>query len=460
MNLSIIHLLLFSFSLCADTMRFAFTIFRHGARSAYNEMTPDFKDWFGYQWSGVKELTAVGLRQHYLLGYRSRYYYSEVHDLFPKAPYKFDPREILVMSTDSNRTLLSANAQIQGLFQAGKGPTLTKAQVKNAVPPNDESTYKEEKEALGNDALPNKMFVLPVHTFFTRDHYIQLQDKKVCPGVEEIYKKNEQREVVKTFLKELSDKYGAQLSELTGQSNSTFLMNYTRAYSVLDAIIAIYTDGRDMTKFTDKGIDVQDLLNYCFKFFELDFVGNGEGHDEIGLIAMSPIFRQVLNWMDNKIQHDIKGEFDYIGYDTPKYVMYSAHDSTVGAFESFIKAVFGKNIIYAKFAANGQLELLRDPKTQGLSEDDFKVQYVFNDEVIFTMPYKEFKSTVEGKLKTAEQIADFCKFPATSKGTNYNAYMIVTIVLGVIALILIGIVVHIFMNKPPTHNLIPTDDKV
>ena len=76
------------------------------------------------------------------------------------------------------------------------------------------------------------------------------------------------------------------------------------------------------------------------------------------------------------------------------------------------------------------------------------------------MPYTEFKSTVEGKLKTTEQINAFCKFPAESKAKNYNVYMILTIALGVIALILIGIVIHIFMNKAPTHNLIPNDDKV
>ena len=38
-------------------------------------MTSDFKDCFGEKWIGLKELTGVGLRQHFLVGYRNRIKY-------------------------------------------------------------------------------------------------------------------------------------------------------------------------------------------------------------------------------------------------------------------------------------------------------------------------------------------------------------------------------------------------
>ena len=94
-------------------LRWAFEIFRHGARTPYSGMTPDFKDCFGAQWFGLKELTGIGLRQHFLVGYRNRIkYVNETNLIKPE----YDPREVFIISTDSNRTIMSANAQLQGLY--------------------------------------------------------------------------------------------------------------------------------------------------------------------------------------------------------------------------------------------------------------------------------------------------------------------------------------------------------
>lgn len=445
-----------------NQMRFAFTIFRHGARSPYSGMTPTFVDWFGYQWSGVKELTAVGLRQHYLLGFRNNLHYIVNNNLLSEV---YDPREIYVISTDSNRTLLSANAQLQGLYQANKdtAPVLSDLQIENAVPPNDPATYDEEKKQLKADPLPNKMYILPVHTFFTRDKYIQLQDKKVCPGVKDIYDKNEKREVVQNFFKEITEKFGQKIGNLIGETKTDFFYNYTKSYSILDNIITLDADGRDTSKFEKAGINFKELLTYAEKFFDLDFVGKGEGHDEIGLISMSPIFRNILSWMQKKIQLDIEGKENYIGYDAPKFIMYSAHDSTVGAFEAFMKAVFGYEVIYAKFAANAHLELLRTevPAGTAIKESDYKVRYLFDDKEISVMPFTEFKNTINGKLKTAEEIETFCKFPQKEEKTSsLNGYMIATIVLGVVAVCLIGVVIYLFMKKSTAPKLIPITDDV
>ena len=62
-------------------LRWAFEIFRHGARTPYSGMTHDFKDCFGQKWYGQKELTGVGLRQHFLVGYRNRIKYTEKNKL-------------------------------------------------------------------------------------------------------------------------------------------------------------------------------------------------------------------------------------------------------------------------------------------------------------------------------------------------------------------------------------------
>ena len=56
-----------------------------------------FKDCFGYQWNGLKELTGVGIRQQFLVGYRNRIRYINNTNLINQ---KYDPREVLLISTE------------------------------------------------------------------------------------------------------------------------------------------------------------------------------------------------------------------------------------------------------------------------------------------------------------------------------------------------------------------------
>jgi hypothetical protein len=59
-----------------DTLLWAFEIFRHGARSPYRRFQENnSKDLFGMTWPGIQELTDVGKRQHFLIGYRNHQRY-------------------------------------------------------------------------------------------------------------------------------------------------------------------------------------------------------------------------------------------------------------------------------------------------------------------------------------------------------------------------------------------------
>ena len=110
-------------------VRFVFEMFRHGARGPWMGLDKDSKDIFGEYWNGSGELSEVGMRQHYLLGHRNRLKYS---NFISKS---YDPQEIYVVSTDYNRTIMSAYSQLQGLYAAGSGPLLTDSQSKIGVPP-------------------------------------------------------------------------------------------------------------------------------------------------------------------------------------------------------------------------------------------------------------------------------------------------------------------------------------
>ena len=117
----------------------AFEIFRHGASSPYRRFQENnSKDLFGMTWPGIQELTDVGKRQHFLIGYRNHQRYIKQNQWINA---KYDPREVHIFSTNKNRTIESAASQLQGLYLSGEGPTLTEKQITRAVPPIKKELY-------------------------------------------------------------------------------------------------------------------------------------------------------------------------------------------------------------------------------------------------------------------------------------------------------------------------------
>ena len=90
-----------------EQLVFVYTHFRHGARGPLYNLTLDGIDYFGKQWTNPQDLTAVGMRMHNTLGIRNRKRYQ---GLLSKT---FDPREVIVKSTNFNRTIQSAYSQLQ-----------------------------------------------------------------------------------------------------------------------------------------------------------------------------------------------------------------------------------------------------------------------------------------------------------------------------------------------------------
>ena len=441
-----------------EELRWAFEIFRHGARTPYSGMNKDFQDCFGTQWNGVKELTGVGLRQHFLVGYRNRIRYMEENHLINNI---YDPREVYLISTDTNRTIMSANAQVQGLFLPGTGSNLTENQSNVAIPPVEEGIYREEKQFLDEHeyaTLPNRINIMPIHTFFNQEHFIQLQDKKNCPKAGKYYDENQNREEVKQFLEKMNIKYGANLKDLLINEEDkvdNVLKNYTKAYYIFDTIISQYTEGKEaFQKIVNKlGVDQNELLEDCFKFFDLDLIGKGKNNDsELCLHSMSPIFDRLIKWMDDKIDKDNKGYLNYTEYDLPKFVMFSAHDSTCGAFMGFMNAIFGSEIKYPYFATNINLELIIESGKEKKKEN-YKVRYIINDENIETINYNDFVTEINKKKKSTDDINKFCGFVEEKKDenidgnkSNTSVYVIVNVILSIISIILI-ILIFVTINK-------------
>ena len=96
-----------------DRLVFLYTHFRHGARAPL-DINDEFIDKLGEKWTNPGELTGVGQRMHYLLGLRNRKKYITGNEKFLSE--KFDPHEMLIFSSNINRTMVSCSSQLQGLY--------------------------------------------------------------------------------------------------------------------------------------------------------------------------------------------------------------------------------------------------------------------------------------------------------------------------------------------------------
>ena len=110
-----------------DNLYFIFSNFRHGARTPnkYKNET----DYINVTWDeSAGELTKLGVIQQFLIGLKNRKKYNNF------LSEKFNPYEILIYSTNLNRTKSSVFSQLIGLYY--NNYNLNISDVKNLTPIN------------------------------------------------------------------------------------------------------------------------------------------------------------------------------------------------------------------------------------------------------------------------------------------------------------------------------------
>ena len=102
----------------ASEVVFATLVHRHGDRSPVSFLPTDAAN-NGHWLEGPGQLTPIGMQQLHALGVSLRERYVTSDDLFPGM---YSHRHVYVRSTDLDRTLMSAQSLLQGLFPPGTGP--------------------------------------------------------------------------------------------------------------------------------------------------------------------------------------------------------------------------------------------------------------------------------------------------------------------------------------------------
>ena len=463
----------------SEKIRFVFELCRHGARTPYSGLgQPNFKDYFSENWIGIKELTPIGIKQHFYLGLRNRIRYMDSPE--PLLNKKYDAREILVYSTNSNRTILSANAQLQGLYLMNDSESnikpLSKKQVLNSKPPDfHEENYEKENKKLGNYSLPFNMTIVPIHLLYSEDHVIQIQDEKNCENLKVKYDERKKRLDLNIFLEKLDHNYSELIYPLIKENldseiideKKLFSSNYSLTYYILDQIICQYWNGKPMNNiknsFTnnENNLTIKNLYDDAIEFFKFDFLSNATGIDEeIGLYTLSPLMEILVDYMKKKVDKDVKEkDFDYKGFDIPKFLFVSAHDSTLGGLQAFFKSIDKDfDVNYAYFASNVFIELFNnktndnndnDSNETNYTESDYYVRFLFDEKIIKEYKYEEFYSLIKNNVKNKFEIADFCGYNAEEVQfeNGFDFYLVSTILLTCFTLALIMISINLYLKK-------------
>jgi len=442
--LQIIHIILTIFLLIENTLakkqlKFLFEMFRHGARSPL-ELDSESKDIFGHKWNAKGELTPVGMRMHFLLGFRN----SEVYGK-PLNISNYSTSQISISSTDVNRTILSAYSQLQGFFPPLTGPQLNSAaKLQKAFPPI-QYDFSVELSFLKDNALREQANIFAIRTLNKQDHGFYLHDADVCEGVKAKVSAAKQSEKVQSFVKRFNADYAQKLYKaLNITEQPSFNLTQVETLQMLfDTYNCGYTDGRKYPALLAQNINVSEFYNLASDFLKMDMFDIAISDDYTGLYSMSPLFKKILNYMDRRIQSELnnmntnKDSEELYSAKDPKIAMVSGHDTNLAAFMRFVKAVFNRTqLVNPTFASSVYIELLYDSEViSDVPLDKFFVNVLINDENLFgeTLSYKYFSEQVRSRLVSSDEIAKFCNFAVVQSSSAEIFLFIAVVGFGVIA---------------------------
>ena len=226
--------------------------------------------------------------------------------------------------------------------------------------------------------------------------------------------------------------------------NPNYLWEDLNLLYICDTFIADYFSGRDMTHIRKTGIDMEEFyehsLNYLFII--IHYYDYGLPPTRAATITVSPMFRTIFNYMDRRIYINEHSDYKEINSSSPKYVIYSGHDSTSGAINVFLNQTL--NISYDRpvYATSQYFELWEKDKK-------YYVKYLVNQVKKGEYEYEIFKDQILGTIFSEDEIEEICFGETTIKKESFvrTLFFIVVSILIVALLLLISLIILGKMKK-------------
>ena len=440
--------------------------FRHGAR-APTRINDNGEDALGIKWSTPGELTPVGKRMQYLLGLRNRQRYITGNKFISE---RFDPHELLVFSSNVNRTLQSVAAQIQGFYPYTyeKYDKLSVEQSKRAVPPVSFNDIENEIEKLNDSALPNNMAIIPIHYITFTNSSINCSEK-----ARPIFGNNlNYTPSVLNFVDEFNKNYSSRLNNYLnlGKDNK---FNFSFVVGLCDSVIADEAERKNTTEYYEKtNIDKDELKRSCVAALTINYrdVYHGDANNSMIRYFSSYLLREMSNYMKRRVDDDIQGDKstkNVSDYSRPKMVFLSGHDTSLSAQEMFFIRFFNlklEDYILPTYASQIAYEIVRDEVDENernkLKYSDYKVNYYFNEKLILSSKLDKFLETIDNNTWDLQQVIEFCygiKNDLTE--TNVETSIIIIIFMSILILILSTILIFLIFKLRGKKKIEIIDDK-
>jgi hypothetical protein len=409
---------------------FVFEHCRHGARGM-KDLKND-TDIFKQKWIGSEELSAVGLRQHYLLGSLMRNQYSHLLDW-----NNYNTKDIFVYSTPTNRTIMSARAHLFGMFNNNNTKQLNKNQNEKSIPNylrNKSKILNFINKTLNNSyILPNKIpSEIPIHIIERKEKLFQFEKDDNCIGIEKQRDKNKKKKSVKNAVESFNNKYGEKLVKYLGEKKEDYFKDLKNVQAIALAFIINKIDGRDLSEFQNEtGFDLEKFYNDSMEILVQKSLEIQSGDDEklIAFASSSVLLRFILNFIDKVVENDKKQKKIH---DVPKFFLLSAHDTTIVMSSDLLNILFKSEKYFPPFATSQVYELNKE-------NNEYYINFIFNGEKLKTVKYEYFKKTIENEAWTLEETGYFCGFYKKI----FNGWKTLTIIFSI--LLLLAFILFIIM---------------
>ena len=444
---------------------FVLTHFRHGAREQVS-LDENNYDLFKQKWLYPGELTVVGQRMHYLLGRHNHERYINQMNFLSK---NLNSNEIYILSTNFNRTIQSALAQFQGLYYLNSSfnDRINDNQKNFSNPPiNITKDIQNEINKLNliNSALPQFLQTIPIHIINNTEHEMEIYDVSYCVDkVIEYANINFESDLFKNFTNDFNNKFSKSFNKLLNQ-----IGNYSIPYIIdlCDQFISDIYDGRNLNYLEYfYNIKLNDLENYCLEFGRINSFFSLITDNDTNLLfsMMTPFFRELLNYMKNRINLDINNNTN--DNSNPKFVMFSGHDASLGNMEIFIIKAFNITdenfFVNPIYASSCFFEVYKNDNSSNkkfLDYSDYIVDYIFNDKLMKSWNFNEFYNTINSKLWSRQQIYNYCENKESNNELEitlkYIILLLLILIFGLFALLLHLIIKYLISDDSKLNKLL------
>mgnify|MGYP000379002749 CR=1 FL=1 len=281
---SLVFIISYPANAAHEKLIFALDLIRHGDRTPFDELPNAPHTWK----EGKGQLTALGMQQEYQLGLRLNQRYKLDNQLLP---VNYQVNTVYIRSTDVDRTLMSAQSVLMGLYPLGTGPSLPDS----------------------NPALPSYFQPIPIHTIPAAQDTAFVIDTRSSDIAAVINKYVYSRADWQEKAAELEPQY-LRWSQLTGVP----IENMLDVISVADTLNTYVIHNIPLPAGLSKE-EASTIIENGNWIFATLFKS-----EQVGDVAGKAALTEIMKYIQQAVQHKTK----------TKFVLLSTHDVTILAVMS------------------------------------------------------------------------------------------------------------------------------